>query len=134
LKVHIRLGQDTSAAKWVYVCTHVVHNYNSATAWAEGSISGCCHCRSRLSLWLRSQAAGAERVKGEPGADGAPGAGAGGSGAGGGGAGGGGRVGPDAEESGARAAAQPFPVGPAGFMPAAQVNTSLDSARRPPAA
>ncbi len=55
-------------------------------------------------------------------------------GAGGGGAGGGGRVGPDAEESGARAAAQPFPVGPAGFMPAAQVNTSLDSARRPPAA
>lgn len=80
-------------------------------------------------MWLRPQAAGAERVKGEPGADGAPGAGAGGSGAG-----GGGRAGPDAEESGARAAAQPFPVGPAGFMPAAQVDTSLDSARRPPAA
>ncbi len=125
----MRLGQDTSAANWVHVCTPVVHNSNSATARAEGSASGCCHCRSRLRLWLRPQAAGAERVKGEPGADGAPGAGAGGSGAG-----GGGRAGPDAEESGARAAAQPFPVGPAGFMPAAQVDTSLDSARRPPAA
>jgi len=84
--------------------------------------------RNRLSLWLRSQAAGAERVKGEPGADGAPGAG-------GGDGGGGSRAVPDgAEESGARAAAPPFHVGPAGFMPAAQVDTSLDSARRPPAA
>lgn len=50
------------------------------------------------------------------------------------GAGGGVLAGPAKHVMVAHPATAPYPVGPAGFMSAAEVDTSLDSTRRPPAA